>query len=592
MVARSHGVADPRWSPSGALVAWTDSFDGRTDLVVARIDGSGAPAVVTADAALGGGWCWAGDDEVVVVAGNGNLIALRLDSGARRVLTRDGHAVAPAVSARGLVACAIERDDACDIAVVPLDGSAWPVRVSRADFAWNPAWSPDGSTLAWHEWDLPDMPWDASRVVVRVFDGGAAEGKGNTIGGAAVAASQPRFSPDGSQLAFISDADGWPTLWVADADGANARPVLAEQREHAEPEWGSGQRSYAWSPDSTELAWCRNESGFGRLVIAAPGKRSARELSKGWHRGLDWGAGGIVCVRSGARTPPQIVVLAANGSGRRSIARGPVAGFEATGLVEPRAVTWKSSSATVHGLLWRAGDESSSVRSTRPLIVLAHGGPTGQGQADWSTRVQTFVQRGWNVLQPNYRGSSGYGRAYAQALAGHWGDRDVADVAAGIRHADKEGWADTSHVAIMGGSAGGMTALLVAAQHPDLVHAVIALYPVCDLIDLREKTHRFESGYTLRMVGPLPEAGDTYRDRSPVSRAAEIRAPVLLLHGNRDTSVPVEESEAMAVALQRAGVPVERHVYDGEGHGWRRADTIADDLERIDAFLSRRVFPR
>ena len=112
-----------------------------------------------------------------------------------------------------------------------------------------------------------------------------------TIGGDAVAASQPRFSPDGAQLAFISDADGWPALWVADPDGTNARPVLAEPREHAEPAWGPGQRSFAWSPDGTELAWCRNEDGFGRLVIAAPGKRSARELSKGWHRGLDWGAG-------------------------------------------------------------------------------------------------------------------------------------------------------------------------------------------------------------------------------------------------------------------------------------------------------------
>ena len=562
---------------------------------MAPADGSGPPVVVTADCALGGGWCWSGDDEVVVVGGDGRLLALGLETATRRVLTRDGRALAPTVSSRGEVAFAIERDDACDIAVVPLDGSAWPVRISDADYAWNPAWSPDGSLLAWHEWDLPGMPWDASRVVIRrsdATDNGEAEVIMKTIGGDAVAASQPRFSPDGTQLAFISDADGWPTLWVADPDGANARVVLAEQREHAEPEWGPGQRSYAWSPESTELAWCRNEDGFGRLVIAAPGKRSARELSKGWHRGLDWSERGIACVRSGAKTPPQIVVLAANGSGRRSVARGPVGGFEATGLVEPRAVTWKSGSATVHGLLWRAAEESSLVRSARPLIVLVHGGPTSQAQADWSTRVQGFVQRGFNVLQPDYRGSTGYGRAYAQALAGHWGDRDVADVAAGIRHADKEGWADTAHVALMGGSAGGMTVLLVAAQHPELVHAVIALYPVCDLIDLNETTHRFESGYTVRMVGALPEAADVYRDRSPMARAAEIRVPVLFLHGDADDTVPVAQSAVMADALRAAGVPVERHVYEGEGHGWRRSETIADDFERIDAFLTRSVFPR
>src|SRR5262249_61616609 len=120
----------------------------------------------------------------------------------------------------------------------------------------------------------------------------------------------------------------------------------------------------------------------------------------------------------------------------------------------------------------------------------------------------------------------------------HWGERDVADVAAGIRNAEKEGWADTTRVAVMGGSAGGLTVLLLAAQHPDLVHAVVALYPVCDLVDLAATTHRLESGYTFRLVGPLPDASDTYRDRSPRSRASEIRAPVLLLHGGSDNTVP------------------------------------------------------
>jgi dipeptidyl aminopeptidase/acylaminoacyl peptidase len=529
---------------------------------------------------VGGGYCWATDDELVVAAADGSLRVVDAGGGTVRVLHRDGRSSVPTASARGEVAFVVERDDSCDVAVVPLTGEAWAQRVSHADYAWDPAWSPDGHRLAWHEWDLPAMPWDASRVVVR-DDSGAAK---VVAGGDGVGVAQPRFAPDGARLAFLSDAQGWLQLWTAGPDGTDAAPLLREEREHAEPSWGPGQRSFAWSPDSAHLAWCRNEDGFARLVVAAPGSRSARELSKGWHRGLAWGAPGIVCVRSGAVTPPQVVVFAPNGSARRSVARGPAGGFERTGLVEPKAVTWRSDGATAHGLLYRPPGHERA-----PLVVHVHGGPTGQAIADWNPRVQWLVQRGYAVLQPNYRGSTGYGRAYAQSLAGHWGVRDVGDVAAGIKHAVKEGWADGARVAVMGGSAGGFAALLLAARHPDLVHAVVALYPVTDLADLAATTHRFESGYHLRLVGPLPAERGRYVERSPVAAVEAIRAPVLLLHGSADRSVRPEQSAAIAAALQARGVRVDHVVYDGEGHGWRRAATVADELDRIGAFLHREL---
>ncbi|MGH8978213.1 MAG: alpha/beta hydrolase family protein, partial [Acidimicrobiia bacterium] len=211
-----------------------------------------------------------------------------------------------------------------------------------------------------------------------------------------------------------------------------------------------------------------------------------------------------------------------------------------------------------------------------------HGGPTSQALADWNARIQWLVARGCAVLQPNYRGSTGHGRAYTQSLNGGWGVMDVADVAAAIRHATKDGWCDPARVVLMGGSAGGFTAMLVAADQPDLVAGVIALYPVADLLDLAATTHRFESGYHLRLVGPLPESAALYRARSPVSVAAGVRAPVLLLHGSADHSVRPEQSAALAARLPS----VERHVYEGEGHGWRRAATVADELARIEAFLT------
>ena len=575
MISRSRSVSDPRWSPGGGRLAWIDAFDGRSDVVVAPLDesGAGAPVVVTAECGVGGGYAWVDDDTFVVAGADGRLVVVSAAGGVERALTTEGRALAPAVSARGEVACAIERADACDIATVPVDGTAWPTRVSHADYAWDPAWSADGRSLVWQEWDLPNMPWHESRIMRIDRSHDDARGDKARVIAEGGGCSQPRFAPDGTRLAWIHDG----ALLV---DG---EPVLGERFEHAEPEWSSGQRSFAWSPAGDELAWCRNEDGFGRLVIGALGRKSARELSKGWHRGLDWSAEGIVCVRSGAVTPAQVVVLAPNGSARRVIARGAVGGFERTALVEPRAVTWKSGTATVHGLLWRAAGTTTA----RPTVVHIHGGPTGQSLADWAPRVQWLVQRGYAVLQPNHRGSTGYGVAYRDALDGRWGERDVADVVAGIKHAVKEGWSTPGRVALMGGSAGGFVVLNVAAHHPDLVAAVIALYPVTDLLDLAATTHRFESGPHLRFVGPLPEARDVYVARSPMTHAAKVKAPVLLLHGADDVVVSPAQSAAFADALRRAGATVERHVYDGEGHGWRRADTIADELARIDAFLSR-----
>jgi len=564
-------VTGPRWSPSGSRLAWIDGFDGRGDLVVSPADGAGPPVVVTGECGVGGGFCWVSDAELVAGAADGRLLLVDAGGGVVRALSRDGRALAPAVSVRGEVACVIERGESCDVVTVPLDASQWPQRVSHADYAWDPSWSPDGRELALHEWTLPDMPWDASRIVVRDDDGK------HRVVADAPACGQPRFSPDGAHLAYVRE----DKLWIDDM------PVLDEQTDHAEPSWAPGQRSFAWSPDGTELAWCRNEQGFGRMVIGTPGGKSARELSKGWHRDIDWGARGIACTRSGAVTPTQVVVLASNGSARRSVARGPVGGFERTPLVEPRAVSWKAAGAAVHGLLWRPAERAE--RGARRLLVHVHGGPTGQALADWNPRVQYFVQRGWTVLQPNFRGSTGYGDDYRRALEGRWGELDTDDVAAGIRHAVREGWADGSLVALMGGSAGGFTVLNIAARYPDLVGAVIALFPVTDLLALAATTHRFESGYTTRLVGPLPESRARYIANSPITHASKITAPVLLLHGTDDTSVPPSQSAEIEDVLRRAGSAVERHVYEGESHGWRRAATVADELNRVNAFLSRRL---
>jgi dipeptidyl aminopeptidase/acylaminoacyl peptidase len=597
MVARSRNLADPRWSPDGRFLAWVETFSGRADVVVAPGDGSGPPVVVTADAPLarsGSPFAWAGG-EIVYAAKDGRLLAMPAPGGPLRVLSRAGRAAAPAVSPDGTrIAFVVEREDACDIAVVPVDGSAWPVRVSTgADWAFDPAWGADGATVAWHEWDFPDMPWDGSRLVLRPIDGCAPAGPPEVVeGGDGVAVGQPRFSPDGSALAFVCDRGGFMNLWVARADGAKPQPVLEEAHEHAEPTWGPGQRSFAWSPDGTALVLCRNEAGFGRLVVCGAEPRGFSEISKGWHHGLDWSGTGITCVRSGARTPPRVTVitpgsLAADGSGRRVLAQGAPGSLEAAGPLEPEPVTWSGDDgATVHGLLYRPAEVDP------PLLVYVHGGPTGMAAATWWPRHQFWVSRGWAVLAPNYRGSTGYGRSYTQALAGNWGSIDVADVAAGIRHAGRVGWGDPARVALDGGSAGGFTVLLVCAEHPGLVRAAVARYAVADLFHLAEATHRYESRYLDHIVGPLPEAADRYRERSPVNLVERITTPLLVLQGDEDEVVPKAQADALVEGLRQRNVPVEYHVYEGEGHGWSGPEAVADELERAEAFLNRWVLQR
>jgi dipeptidyl aminopeptidase/acylaminoacyl peptidase len=599
MVARSRGVGEPRVAPEGGgFFGWIESFDGRNDLVLARTDGNAPPAVVTADVELsplgaygGGTWCFGPDATVFAASATGALFRLRRDGGGLVAsYPVDGRAYAPAVAPGGRhVACTVERDDACEIVLFDLEASRpRPTVVSLgADYAWDPAWSVGGD-LAWHEWDLSGMSWDASRIARR-----DTEGTVRTVAGDdGVSVGQPRFSPDGGRLAYLCDATGYWNVWVARADGTNARPLREEPHDHGEPAWGPGQRSFAWSPDGRAIAWCRNELGFGRLVAGAVRGRAVRELARAWHRGIDWGDAAIVAARAGACTPVQIAAYDPSSRTRRVLARGPVAGFEACGLVEPEPIHWSSRRATVHGLLYRPVGSALGHGTKPPLYVHVHGGPTDQCVADWNARIAFWVSRGWAVLAPNYRGSTGYGRRYWKALEERWGVRDVDDTVAGVRYVARQGWCDPRRIVVAGGSAGGFTALLVAANHPNLARAVVSLYGVADLQRLASTTHRFESRYLDRLVGdPVRHAG-RYRARSPVHLAHRVTTPLLVLQGSEDPVVPIDQARALVRAVRANGAPVESRVYRGEGHGFRRLDHKVDELVRTERFLDKWVLSR
>jgi len=274
------------------------------------------------------------------------------------------------------------------------------------------------------------------------------------------------------------------------------------------------------------------------------------------------------------------------------VARGPVAGFEAQALVEPEPVTWESEpiagvGTIAHGRLYRGRSDHDGL-----LLVSLHGGPTAQNQVIFDPRIAYFCDRGASVLQVDYRGSTGWGRPYAQALRGEWGRLDVADAAAAMRVAGARGWGDPTRMVPVGSSAGGLTALLLLATHPELCAAGVDRYGVTDLFDLDETTHRFEGQYLRFLVGDLPIAASRYRERSPINQAARITAPLLVFQGTVDTVVPRAQSDSLVSAVRGAGGTVEYHVYDGEGHGWSRSEVVVDELERTWAFLRRFVLRR
>jgi len=262
-------------------------------------------------------------------------------------------------------------------------------------------------------------------------------------------------------------------------------------------------------------------------------------------------------------------------------------------LSVPEPITWESEEGDqVHGLYYPPDSTRFTASGAPPLIVMVHGGPTSQTRAGYSSRDAFFTTRGYAVLEVNYRGSSGYGRAYRSLLGERWGVCDVEDAVGGASHLVGLGLADRQRLVIMGGSAGGYTVLSALIQHPGFFCAGICMYGVTDLFSLASDTHKFEQRYLDSMIGPLPETAQRYRERSPIYQADRIRDPVAIFQGEEDRVVPVSQAEAIVAALQRNGVPHEYHLYPGEGHGWRRAETIAAFYDAVLAFLKRYVLYR
>jgi dipeptidyl aminopeptidase/acylaminoacyl peptidase len=607
MVARVRALAEPHWSPDGRWLAYLESFDGRGDVIVVPSDGSGPARRLTAEpgaqptASYGGGILnWLDNETVIFVAPGGQLHALPLTGGPARPLTNlTGRVSAPVASPDGRwIACMVSGKSDQHIVIVDPRGDEWPKRVSRdGDFVFDPSWGVDGS-LAWQEWSVPDMAWDASRIWLRRPEGQLSVVDGSAPGAdEPVSAIQPRFSPDGRWLAYLSDRSGWWNLWLYDLATGEKHHLVEDEAEHGGPTWGPGGQRYCWSPDGSHLAVIRGEAGASGvwIVNVERGTMQPRGPQDGSVQAVAWSSRGddrLAIIWGRADVPTCIGTMTAfpkGDGGVTVVAEGASAGFQAAGTPLPEAVTWTSSDgATVHGLFYTPPGLAEDA-GPPPVIVRVHGGPTGVVEAGFDARTSYWLDRGWAILQVNYRGSAGYGRAYRQALHESWGVHDVEDTVSGAQELAGLGRVDGERMVVMGGSAGGYTVLLSMALYPEVFAAGVDLYGVADLFALSEDTHRFEAHYLDSIVGLLPATYDRYKERSPLTHADKITRPLLILQGDKDEVVPLAQSQAIYDTLQRKGREVELKVYEGEGHGWRRLATVTDELERIDTFLRRHV---
>ena len=492
-----------------------------------------------------------------------------------------------------LIVCVRERhqEDAVlnELVAIRADGAGEPRAISTGnDFYAAPRISPDGDRLAWLTWNDPLMPFDGCELWVADLDAEVTpDGARLVAGGPRESVFQPEWSP-GGDLHFTSDRTGWWNLYRA-RDGA-LEPLAPMEAEVGVPQWLLGSSRYAFLDDG-RIACVATRNGISRLgLVDAAGAYEELDLPYTYYAPFLRSHGSrIACVAASPTDAPAVLeVDVADGSATR-IGGASVPALDEASIARPEPIEFPTrDGATAHGFFYAprnarfAGDDGE----LPPLRVFCHGGPTSQSPAMLMPTIQFWTTRGYAVVDVNYGGSTGYGRAYRDRLRGRWGEVDVDDcIAAGTYLADS-GLVDRSRMAISGGSAGGYTTLCALAFH-DVFAAGINAYGVVDLETFRETTHKFEAHYDHYLVGPWPERADLYRARSPIHAADRIAAPLLVLQGLEDAVVPPSQADQLVAALDRNGVPYAYLAFEGEGHGFRREETIRRTLGASVAFLAR-----
>lgn len=483
---------------------------------------------------------------------------------------------------RGFLVCVRERhgegEAVNELVRLPIEGGTPEVIASGHDFYASPRLSPNGRHLAWLAWDHPNMPWNGTGLYMAEAGPAGELGEPRLIaGGLSESIFQPEWSRDGV-LHFASDRSGWWNLYRL-AHGS-AQPVAAVAGDVGGPQWVFRGRRYAFLEDGSIAAVYTGPTGAGLLVHGADGATRPLAAPGAWMSSLVSDGRSLYLVAA-SPTSSYAVVRVDPVTGETAMVRAPEGpGIDASLLSVPEQVAFPTPDGPAHAYYYPPANPGFTAPEgdLPPLLVTIHGGPTAAARPVLDPEVQFWTSRGFALVDVDYGGSTGYGRAYWERLHRRWGIVDVRDCALAAAHLAAAGKADPNRLAIRGGSAGGYTTLAALAFRDEFA-AGASHYGVADLELLARDTHKFESRYLDWLVGPYPKEQASYRERSPIHHPEGIDRPVILFQGLEDRVVPPRQAEIMASALRERGVPVAHITFPGEGHGFRKAENIARTLE-------------
>ena len=476
-----------------------------------------------------------------------------------------------------------------DVVVLRTDGTGGVHALAEGhDFYAHVTVSPDGRRLAWTSWDHPSMPWDSTELWEAELDDEARVVSARLVaGGEHLSVTQPKYSPDGV-LHFVADPDGWWNLHVD--EGGETRVLVPMEAELGAADWVFGTSSYAILGDGSIVAtW--SERGIGRLGVLRPGECAFEDLQSAYTtfaqlRASDDGSS-VLALAGAASEASAVVRIRAEALSRvglplvERLRASREATVDAAYLSAPQAIEFPTEGGlTAHALYYppRSPDFEAPRGELPPLLVQVHGGPTSSASSVLNYGIQFWTSRGFAVVDVNYGGSTGYGREYRERLRGRWGVVDVDDCVNVARFLAESGRADPARLVIRGGSAGGWTTLC-ALTFRDAFASGTSYFGVADAAALARETHKFESRYMDSMIGPWPDDEERYEKRSPIFHGERLDTPMILFQGLEDKVVPPAQAEVMVAALDKKEVPHAYVAFEGEQHGFRRAENLRRTAE-------------